>query len=100
MSLSLKIRSKGVTKLRGEFEDGASLAEVKYLRVECQNRAEYYEKRVIDFLCLNSQLFPLYNQADTKTGIIQNSDSTYDSDIYLGDSNVNIRLARRLGFFN
>lgn len=85
--LNFKIVGKGPQKLRGEFSDPASLEDMKYIRHELKNYAEYHEERVVDYLTLNGSIFPLYNTSDNEEGIISTNDTRYDSDIYLGDYN-------------
>jgi hypothetical protein len=87
--LSFKIRNKGAVKLRDEFADPVSLDEMKYLKNELSNRAEYFEKRVQDFLCEYSTDFPLWLKSKDANGnkqqIYPNMNNPYDSDIYLED---------------
>lgn len=96
--LSIQLKAKGAVKLRGEFEDQASLADVKYLRDNFEKKAQYYEERVVEYLCLNGQKFPLYGQSDLSTGVNPINNNAFDSDIYLGDAEYQININRR--FFN
>ena len=84
--LSTKIRNKGVMELNGDNEQPASLKKVQWLQDELKNKAEYFETRVIDYLCLHSGKFPLYNSADTESGIITNTQA-YDAGIAFDDFN-------------
>jgi hypothetical protein len=84
--LHIKIRNKGVVKLRDEYAEPASLEDMKYLRHELKNRAEYFEKRAKDFLCQFSIDFPLYTQdTNPHNQVYPNYNEPYDSDIYLED---------------
>jgi hypothetical protein len=96
--LSIQIKPKGAVKLRGEFEDQASLGEVKYLRDNFEKKSQYYEERVVEYLCLNGQKFPLYGKSDLATGVNPINTDAFDSDIYLGDAEAQIRINRR--YFN
>ena len=93
--LSMKITSKGVQTLRGDYSETPGLNSIKYLKAELENKAEYYEQRVIEYLCKNSKYFPLYNTSDDIEGIIQSSETRYDSDIYIDDMD-NLRLNKYL----
>lgn len=93
--LNTKITSKGVQKLRGDYSEAGSMEEMKYLRRELENKAEYFFERVVEYLCKNSKYFPLYNTADDIEGIISTSESRYDSDIYL-DEPGDLRLNKYL----
>jgi len=96
--LNVKMVAKGPSKLRGEFSEPASLKDVQWLQSSLGNRAEYFEQRIVDYLCLNGNLFPLYSTSDDVTGILLTNTNQFDSDIYLGDNIHNINNNRR--FFN
>jgi len=87
--LSIKVRNKGTVRLNDEFAQPASLEEMKYLRHELKNRSEYFEKRVLEFLCQYSVDFPLWTAGQDANGnrqqIHPNYNNPYDSDIYLED---------------
>jgi len=89
--LSMKITSKGVQTLRGDYSDTPGLNSIKYLKSELENKAEYYEQRAVEYLCKNSKYFPLYNTSDDIEGIISTSETRYDSDVYL-DVDSDLRL--------
>lgn len=88
--LSMKITAKGVQKLNGEFSEPVSASEIKLLKAELENKAEYFEERVVQFLCKNSSKFPLYGKADNVEGIISTTETRYDSDIFLDDYGLRI----------
>lgn len=92
--LMIKLTAKGPQTLRGEFSDSADLNSMKYIRSEINKYSEYHEERLVEYLCKNSQKFPLYNQSDDESGIISTSETRYDSDIFLDDSPL--RLNRYL----
>lgn len=92
--LSIKLRSKGAVRLRDEFAEPASLEDMKYIRHELKNRAEYYETRSKEFLALYSPDFPLWlKSGNPKQEIYPNLDQSYDSDIYL-DGYENLKRNR------
>lgn len=93
--LSMKITSKGVQTLRGDYSDTPGLNSIKYLKSELENKAEYYEQRVNEYLCKNGNLFPLFNTTDDIEGIISTSENRYDSDIYF-DTPDNLRRNKYL----
>ena len=90
--LSIKIRNKGTVRLSDEFAQPAGLEEMKYLRHELKNRSEYFEKRVLEFLCQYSTDFPLWTAGQDANGnkqqIWPNPNNPYDSDIYLEDKDT------------
>lgn len=88
--LHIKIRNKGTMKLTGENEIPSEMNEMKYLRSEISNKAEYFEKRVTEYLCLNGSKFPLWGQSDDITGINTiGTNQVYDSDIFTDDMSWN-----------
>jgi hypothetical protein len=95
--LHIKIRNKGVVKLRDEYAEAASLEDMKYLRSELKNRAEYFEKRIQEFLCQFSIDFPLYTQdTNPHNQIYPNHNEPYDADFYLENGSSDIRRGRYL----
>jgi hypothetical protein len=84
--LSIKLRSKGAVRLQDETAQPASLEELKYLRHELKNKAEYFEQRSKDFLYQYSPDFPLWlSYSAGQQQIYPNTDTSYDSDIYLDE---------------
>jgi hypothetical protein len=83
--LMIKITAKGPQTLKGEFSDPTDLTSMKYIRTEIDKYSEYHEERLVEYLCKNSNKFPLYATSDNESGIISTTDSRYDSDIFLGD---------------
>ena len=78
--LYLKIRNAGVAKAFSEDTTSADLNEMKYLKEEMSNLAEFWNQRLINFLCDNSASFPLYNAASDD---MYPTSQAYDSDMYL-----------------
>ncbi len=87
--LSIKIRNKGAMRMRDEFAEPASIEEMKYLRSELSNRAEYFEKRMLDFLCEYSTDFPLWLKSQDAGGnkqqIYPNITNPFQDEIYIDD---------------
>ena len=87
--IAIKVRNKGVVKLNDEYAQAASIDEIKYLRHELKNRAEYFEVQVQNFLFEYNNDFPLWtrskNAAGDKQLIYPSPLTPYDSDIYYED---------------
>lgn len=62
--LGTKIRNKGILEANGENLNNADVNTVKYLRQGCLGAAEYYLKRVQEYLCENHTLFADYDSPD------------------------------------
>jgi hypothetical protein len=85
--LGIKIRNKGVVKLNDEFAQPASVEEMKYLRNELKNRADYFTERASQFLCDYSSDFPLWLRTSVN-GVKNNpypTNSGFGNDIFIGD---------------
>jgi hypothetical protein len=100
--LGIKVRNKGVVRLNDEFATPASVEELKYLRNELSNRAQYFEKRVQDFLCEFSTDFPLWLKSKDSNGnkqeIYPNMNNPMVDDIYTEDKD-NWDLKRNRYFY-
>lgn len=81
--LGIKIRNLGVVRPQADNANQSSIEELKYIREEQKNMAEFWNQRVVNFICEHSTSFPLYGAA---TDDMYPSNRQYDSDIYLTDS--------------
>jgi len=82
--LSNKITNKGVNKETSQWSSNSDLNEVKYLQKSVRDIAEFYLERLIQYLCDNKALFPVYQNATDKN--MSKINKSYFSGIYLGDS--------------
>ena len=80
--IMIKMRNGGVLKTNAEYNQTSTLSEMKYLREEMKNLAEFWNQRVINFLCENSSEFPLYNAASED---MYPTTKAYDSDLYIDE---------------
>jgi hypothetical protein len=88
--LMIKITAKGPQTLKGDYSDPVDLNSMKYIRSEINKYSEYHEERLVEYLCKNSQKFPLYAVADNESGIQSTSETRYDSDIFLDDAPLRV----------
>ena len=64
--INYQIKNKGIMTQNGDYSDAVDLDNLKYVRNELKNRAEFYTKRLSNYLCDNKDLFPEYkNDNDT-----------------------------------
>lgn len=87
--LAIQIRNIGVGRATSDNTQVSSIEELKYIREEMQNLAEFWNQRVINYLCENSLYFPLYNAASDD---MYPQTYQYDSDIYIEDRFKGINL--------
>jgi hypothetical protein len=87
--LAIQIRNIGVGRATSDNTQVSTIEELKYIREEMQNLAEFWNQRVINYLCENSLYFPLYNAASDD---MYPQTYQYDSDIYIEDRYKGINL--------
>jgi len=56
-----KIDNGGINRHRGQESDSVDFRDVDRMQSKITDRAEFYTKRFIDYICFNSQKFPEYN---------------------------------------
>ncbi len=78
--LAIKIRNVGVARPTSDNTLPSTMEELKYIREEVKNMAEFWSQRIIKYLCDNSTLYPLYSASSDD---MNPSAGQYDSDIYL-----------------
>ena len=78
--LNYKISNKGMQTQNGDFSNSVTLEELRYLRHELKNNAEFYEERLIKYLCDNGNLYPQYS-TNNSTDLSPNNQTTYDCDL-------------------
>lgn len=59
--LMVKLVNKGTQSQNSDWSNSSDLKSVQYLRDDVVNRAEFYEQRLIDYLCDNAGKFPEYH---------------------------------------
>lgn len=79
--INYKMTNKAVSKESSEFSAPAELDEIKYMRNSIRDLAEFYLRRINNYLCDYGYLFPEYNNPDSKENLVANSKS-YFSGVY------------------
>jgi len=77
--INYQIKNKGVVSQRGDYSDPAELEVIRYLRTELTGSADFHEKRLIEYLCVNSRLFPEYHRNNNDYMIPTKKSDRYDS---------------------
>lgn len=76
--LVYKYTNKTIAKKNSENSTPAELKEVIWLQEQHMNSAQWYAQRLIDYLCANSHLYPLYlNPGNSSDTIKPNNQSIY-----------------------
>lgn len=58
--INYQIKNKGIMTQSGDYAEAVDLDNLKYVRNELKNRAEFYSKRLSNYLSENKELFPQY----------------------------------------
>ena len=87
--LGFKFQNKDIMRKNSETGTPASLDDIKFLRQEVRNTAEWYTERLVDYLCHNNDLFPEYS---TNT----NEDVRSSSKNYFNGMNLVKMLKKRI----
>lgn len=56
-----KIDNGGINKHRGQESESVDFRDVDRMQSKITDRAEFYTKRFLDYICFNTQKFPEYN---------------------------------------
>ena len=77
--IQYQIKNKGPQTQSGDNSSSVDNPVLSYLRNELKNRAEFYETRLVKYLCANASLFPDY-QTNNGTDITpSNQRNAFDS---------------------
>ena len=80
-SLKYKMVEKGILNGTSEETQPTSLDEMKYLREGALDTAQFYNKRMLEFLQDNPNMFPLYQNPTPNDGMTPNRQNPYFSGI-------------------
>lgn len=80
--LNFKATDKGISKESSEFSQPADLSEIKYLRSDVKDMAEFLGKRLAKYLCDHQQDFPEWQNPEHPENLPKNS-KTYFNGIHL-----------------
>ncbi len=84
--LNYKMTNKAVSQENAQFSNPSALDEIKYLRANQKNLAEFYTKRLIEYLCDHTEDFPEYNNPADKENL-HKSKRAYSSGIAMPKGN-------------
>lgn len=84
-----KLMNKGVMNQNSENSQPVSMTAINAMRNQATDKAQWYEQRLIDFMCENSATYPLYDNAGNGVDDIQpHRGSSFTCAIYLGEPNA------------
>jgi len=82
--LTYNIKNKGIQTQNGDFSDSVEKGNLSYLNNLLENRAQFYEQRLIEYLRVYGFLYPTYVQNNDED-IKPNEGTSYDSGMALYD---------------
>jgi len=77
--INYQFKNKGIMSQSGDYAQSVDLDAMKYVRNELSNRADFYAKRLSNYLCDNRTLFPQYT-TNNNTDMSPHKGG-YDSDL-------------------
>lgn len=80
--LNYKSTNKAISKESSEFSTPADLDEIKYLRSNVKDMAEFFAKRLTTYLCDHQEDFPEYQNPDQPENLPKNN-RAYFNGIYM-----------------
>lgn len=80
-AINYNLTNKSVAQKSAEYETPSSLDDIKYLRNEVLNMAQFYDTRIVEFLKDNRTDFPLWKHGSDNN--VNPSKNTYFSGVYL-----------------
>ena len=89
--LLFKFRDKNVSKKSSDNAFPISTKELSRIENRYKDKAEYFTKRISDYLCANESLYPEYNTED-EVDEVRPMDGKATVSVYLGGTSSNILL--------
>ena len=80
--LAIKIRNVGVARATSDNTQPSTMEEMRYIRNEVKDMAEFWAERTVIYLNNYASLYPLYRTSGSHPDMSP-SNGQYDSDIYL-----------------
>ena len=82
LELTYQLKNKGLQKQSGENSESVELSEMGFVKTHYENKAEFFESFVVEYLKINVDLFPELTSTLNKSGVIKRQeDDNFNSDI-------------------
>lgn len=91
MTMGYQLFSKGFLQKTSEDSSSPSRGDLELIEGKYQSMAEFYNKRLVDYLKENYKIYPEYNNPGTGLDVIFPDKQAYSCPIYLGDGYMNKR---------
>ena len=84
---SNKVMNKGVMRQNSENSQIADRGQLEQFQEKCNSKAEWYEQRLVDYLCEHESDYPTYQNPANGVDVIQpDRGKVFTSPIFLGGS--------------
>jgi hypothetical protein len=82
LELTYQLKNKGLQKQSGDNSESVDLSEMGFVKTHYENKAEFFESFVVEYLKLNKELFPQLTDTLNRNGVIKpQDDNNFNSDI-------------------
>ena len=83
VELTYQIKNKGIQKQSGDNSESVDLTETGFVKTHYENKAEFYESFLVDYLRTNKAKFPEFIDKQNKTAIIAPQDDNNFNSVFL-----------------
>ena len=90
ISMTYKFRNKGVQTQNSENSNPASIEDLISVADKYKYKAEWYTKRISNFLYANSTTYPLFLNAGTAYDTIHSNNQIYQAGMMLDDDGIDM----------
>lgn len=90
IAMTYQFRNKGVMKRNSENSNSADIDELISISNKYKYNAEFYAKRLSDYLCANSMDYPLYINAGNAADTLHPNNQVYQSGMFLDNDNIGL----------
>lgn len=82
LELTYQLKNKGLQKQNGDNSESVDLEEMGFVKTHYENKAEFFESFVVEYLKINKDLYPELTSTQNKNGVIKpQSDNNFNQDI-------------------
>jgi|TARA_R110000744_G_scaffold48698_7_gene106222 hypothetical protein len=82
LELTYQLKNKGLQKQNGDNSESVELSEMGFVKTHYENKAEFFESFIVEYLKINKGLFPEFTSKLNKSSVIKHQeDDNFNSDI-------------------
>jgi hypothetical protein len=92
ITFNYRISNKAVVTSNSDNQFPVGNAEIERIEKKWRSNAEFYGKRLTDFLCEHSSEYPLYRNSNIESDKIRPKSQRYSSGMFLGNTRCQNRI--------